>query len=67
MFRGRYEWLRGKPGAARKWWQKALAEAHRTGERYIEGMVHLEAGRRLGEEPVTARAPCIPAGRPFNN
>ncbi|MBP1701931.1 MAG: Serine/threonine protein kinase, partial [Chloroflexi bacterium] len=47
MFRGRYEWLRGKPGVARKWWQKALAEAHRTGERYIEGTVHLEAGRRL--------------------
>jgi hypothetical protein len=41
--------MRGKPAAARKWWQKALEEAKRSGERYLEGMAYLEAGRRLGE------------------
>lgn len=46
---GRYEWLRGKPIAARKCWQKGLAEAKRMSLRYDMGMIHLELGQRLGE------------------
>ena len=46
---GTYEWLCGKPAAARKWWQKSLAEAERMSMKYDIGMIHLEMGRRLGE------------------
>jgi hypothetical protein len=49
MLQGRYEWLRGKSGAARKCWQNALEEARRTGECYSYGAIHLEAGRCLGD------------------
>ena len=56
---GRYEWLRGKPGAARQWWLKSLAEAERMGMRYDAGMAHLELGRRLGERAHLDRAQAI--------
>ena len=46
---GTYEWLRGKPAAARNWWLKGLAEAERMGLRYDVGMIHLEMGQRLGK------------------
>lgn len=49
LLQGRYEWLRGKPESARRWWNKCLAEAERMGMRYDEGMTHLEIGQRLGE------------------
>jgi tetratricopeptide (TPR) repeat protein len=48
LLQGRYEWLRGKPGPAGKWWVKAMEESHRLKDRYMEGMVHLEIGRRTG-------------------
>ncbi len=47
--RGRYEWLRGKPAAARKWWQHSLAEAETLNMRYEMGMTHLEIARRLDD------------------
>lgn len=56
LFRGRYEWLRGKPEDALSWWQQALAETQKMGERYMEGMVHLEIGSRLGDEEHLRRA-----------
>ena len=59
MLQGRYEWLRGKPTAAQKWWQRALEEARRAGERYTEGMVHLEIGRRLGDREQLLQAESI--------
>jgi hypothetical protein len=59
MFRGRYEWLRKKPSAAQKWWQRALAEARSIGDRYLEGTVHLEAGRRLGDRQHLLQAETI--------
>ncbi len=46
---GTYEWLRGKPSAAQKWWQRSLSLAEEMGQRYDVGMAHLEMGRRLGE------------------
>lgn len=59
LFRGRYEWLRGKSESAQKWWQQALAEARGMGERYMEGMVHQEIGRRLGDDEHLQRAVSI--------
>ncbi len=49
FFQGRYEWLRGNSSAAQKWWSKALEEARRKGDRYEEGIVHLEIGSRLDD------------------
>jgi len=49
LFQGRYEWLRGDASGARKWWGKALEEARYKGDRYEEGVVHLEIGTRLDD------------------
>jgi hypothetical protein len=49
LLQGRYEWLRGKPAAARQWWNKSLAAAERIGMRYEAGMTHFEIGHRLDE------------------
>jgi tetratricopeptide (TPR) repeat protein len=56
---GTYEWLRGKPIAAQKWWQKSLAEAARMGLKYDVGMIHLEMGHRLGERTHLEKAEAI--------
>jgi tetratricopeptide (TPR) repeat protein len=47
--RGTYEWLRGRPGKAEKWWQKSLEHAEKLGARYEGALTHLEIGRRLGD------------------
>jgi hypothetical protein len=57
--RGRYEWLRGKPAAARRWWQRSLALAEELGQRYDLGLTHLEMGRRMGERTHLERAKAI--------
>jgi tetratricopeptide (TPR) repeat protein len=49
LFWGRYQWLRGKPALARKSWARALAQAERIGDPYMEGVIHLEIGQRLGD------------------
>lgn len=49
LLQGRYEWLRGKPTAAQKWWNKSLAQAERMDLRYDKGKTHFEMGQRLGE------------------
>jgi tetratricopeptide (TPR) repeat protein len=56
---GRYEWLRGKPAAAPKWWQRSLLLAEEMGQRYDMGVTHLEMGRRLGERAHLERAEAI--------
>jgi tetratricopeptide (TPR) repeat protein len=56
---GTYEWLRGKPAAAKKWWQRSLAIAEKMGQRYDLGMAHLEIGRRLGDRDHLQRAETI--------
>ena len=46
---GTCEWLRGKPGAAKQWWERSLSVAQEMGQRYDLGRTHLEMGRRLGQ------------------
>jgi class 3 adenylate cyclase/tetratricopeptide (TPR) repeat protein len=59
LLRGRYEWLRGQPKAARQWWTRSLVESKRMGMRYDEGMTHLEMGQRLGEGAHLEKAEAI--------
>jgi tetratricopeptide (TPR) repeat protein len=59
LLMGRYEWLREKPDSAQKWWGKALEEAHNLHESYIEGIIHLEIGKRLREREHLLRAESI--------
>jgi tetratricopeptide (TPR) repeat protein len=56
---GTYKWLRGKPAAARKWWQRSLALAEEMGQRYDLGMTYLEMGQRLKEQAHLKRAEAI--------
>jgi class 3 adenylate cyclase/tetratricopeptide (TPR) repeat protein len=49
MFQGRYEWLKGNASGAQKWWTKALEETRQKGDRYEQGIVHMEIGNRLGD------------------
>jgi len=56
---GRYEWLKGKPTAARRWWQRSLDTAEEIGLRYDLGMTHLEMGQRLGERAHLEQAEAI--------
>ncbi|MGE5139006.1 MAG: hypothetical protein ACM3JD_06085, partial [Rudaea sp.] len=46
---GTYEWLRGGHQAACKWWRRSLALAEKQGQRYDEGMTHLEIGKRRND------------------
>ncbi len=59
LLQGRYEWLRGKPIAAEKWWGKALDESRHLKDPYMEGMVHLEIGRRTGNHEHLQQAESI--------
>ena len=45
---GTYQWLRGRPQRAKRWWARGLDAAHRLGARYEVGLIHLERGRRTG-------------------
>lgn len=47
---GTLEWLRGRPDAARKWWERSVVLAEAMGTRYDLGVVYLEMGRRLGKQ-----------------
>lgn len=57
--RGTYEWLRGKPAAARNWWQRSLALAQEIGQPYDLRVTHPDMGRRLGERAHLERAEAI--------
>ncbi len=46
---GTYEWLRGHPDRAQKWWRKSLDLAIKLGARYEGALTCLEIGRRLGD------------------
>jgi tetratricopeptide (TPR) repeat protein len=59
VLQGRYEWLRGKPAAAQRWWRRSLALAEEMGQPYDLGMTHLEMGQRLGEHDHLKRAEAI--------
>ncbi len=47
--RGVYEWQRGNPAAAKKWWGRGLALAEKQGQHYDAGVIHLELGERLND------------------
>ena len=57
--KGRHEWLRGKPSAARKYWQQSLSISEELGTRFDLGMTLLEMGCRLGDKDQVERAKAI--------
>ncbi len=59
LLQGRYEWLRGNQNEAGKWWGKAMDESRRLKDPYMEGMVHLEIGRRTGDRDHLQQAETI--------
>ncbi|MCP4538309.1 MAG: AAA family ATPase [Chloroflexi bacterium] len=46
---GTYEWLRGYPAAAQKWWQRSLVLAEKQERHYELGITYAEMGQRLGD------------------
>jgi class 3 adenylate cyclase len=54
--RGTFEWLRGRPRRAEKWWRRSLDHAGRIGCRYEGALTMLEMGRRLGNRGQLERA-----------
>jgi len=59
MLRGRYEWLKGRPAAADKWWRHSVELAERTGVRYDLARTLLEIGRRTGKQGQAERAEAL--------
>ncbi len=57
--RGRYEWLRDRPAAAQKWWQRSLVLAEEMAQPYDLGLIHLEIGEQLGDRAHLERAEAI--------
>ena len=55
-FQGTYEWLRARPAAALKWWQRSLAVAEEQGTRYELGMTCLEIGKRMQDRSYLVRS-----------
>lgn len=45
LWQGMYAWLRGRPQAARRHWQRGLQVAQRLGMPYDEAMIHYQLGR----------------------
>jgi len=54
--KGTYEWLKRRPSAAEKWWNKSLGLADKMGMPHHSGLAHLEIGRRLKERAHLERA-----------
>ncbi len=52
---GRYEWLRGRPDAARRWWEKSLARAEALDHRLDWAVTALEMGLRLDAASLRAQ------------
>ena len=46
---GSCEWLRGREPRARRWWQRAVDHAERTGTWYSAAAAHTEIGVRTGD------------------
>jgi len=45
---GTYNWLRGRPKRAFRWWQRSVAIGETLGARYDLARTHFEIGRRTG-------------------
>jgi hypothetical protein len=56
---GTCEWLRGRRGAAQRWWRRGLSFAQQNGIGYEVGMIHLEMGCRLGEREHLEKAAAL--------
>jgi class 3 adenylate cyclase/tetratricopeptide (TPR) repeat protein len=56
---GTYEWLRGKPAPAQRWWQRSLVLAEELSQPYDVGTTYLEMGQRLSERTHLERAEAI--------
>jgi tetratricopeptide (TPR) repeat protein len=57
--KGTYEWLKGKPVVAQKWWQQSLAVAEEIGMRHELGLTYLEMGQRLKDRAHLEKAESI--------
>jgi hypothetical protein len=56
---GTCEWLRGRRGAAERWWRRGLSFAVQNDIGYDEAMLHLEMGCRLGEREHLEKAAAL--------
>jgi len=56
---GTYEWLNGKAGRARKWWDRSLAVAGELGDRYEAGLTQMEIGKRTRDDAALHRAEAL--------
>jgi class 3 adenylate cyclase/tetratricopeptide (TPR) repeat protein len=56
---GTCEWLRGRRGAAERWWHQGLSFAVRNGIGFDEAMIHLEMGCRLDEREHLEKAAAL--------
>jgi class 3 adenylate cyclase/tetratricopeptide (TPR) repeat protein len=54
--RGTYEWLKGRPGKARTWWQRSMRLAEAAGQRHDLAEALREAGTRLNDPSLLLRA-----------
>jgi class 3 adenylate cyclase/tetratricopeptide (TPR) repeat protein len=59
LLQGRYEWIKGNHGKAKKLWEKSLALAEEMGEVYDAGKVYLEMGKRMKKQEHLERAKMI--------
>ena len=51
----RYQWLQGNSSGARTWWERSLARAEASGQRYDLARTLLEMGQRLDDHPLWER------------
>lgn len=56
---GTYEWLQGKPAAARRWWEQSLLVAQELRVPHGLGLTFLEIGRRTGQPAPLRRAESV--------
>lgn len=53
---GTLEWMRRKPTAAEKWWQRSLLKAEELGQPFDQACTYMEIGRRLSEQETLEKA-----------
>ena len=53
---GTFEWLRGRPRKAEKWWRRSLDHAEKLGARHEGALTQLEIGRLLGDPVALEKA-----------
>jgi class 3 adenylate cyclase/tetratricopeptide (TPR) repeat protein len=53
---GTLSWLTGRPGRARRWWERSLRHAEKLGARYQAALTLLELGQRTQDSALISRA-----------